>query len=397
MQEKAKGNCKHGTFILTDGCTQCIAEAQKKARQETAEIAGVPEPEAIIAESRESMPMDQEVPTSLELYLVKVRYYSKTTEELSSREYTYYSVDPLNVGDIVTVPVKDSIGTAKVSSIDVQDEEIASFRDKVKIIPTGSVTPAGEETLFSRTEFPQKEAEDTLTIDIDTPQDMGLPPDDFVEVSELTAVVKIAPEEDKAVIAIHEKSLRLEHYAKVLVLSSVDDVKRATNDLSIITGLKKAIEEKRREYTQPINEHLKAVNEAFKTLTEPLINANKLTKDKMLAYDAEVTRKRQEQEAINRKRQEAADMEAKLKGEVTEPVNLVEVTPLASKSVSTDMGTVSKTDCWKYEVIDFTLLPNEFKLPDTVMLNSIAKKYHNLKEIPGVRFFNDPIISMRNR
>ncbi|MBA7684472.1 hypothetical protein ES703_92868 [subsurface metagenome] len=87
----------------------------------------------------------------------------------------------------------------------------------------------------------------------------------------------------------------------------------------------------------------------------------------------------------------------KLKGELTESVNLVEVAPEAPKSVSTDMGTSGMTDSWKYEVFDFALLPDEYKVPDTAMLNSIAKKHHDQKQVPGVRFFNEPFITVRAR
>jgi len=74
--------------------------------------------------------------------IVKVQYYSETTEELSPREYTYYSADPLKVGDIVIVPVRDTTGKAKVSAIDVTESEIAAFRDKVKTIPAGAAIQA---------------------------------------------------------------------------------------------------------------------------------------------------------------------------------------------------------------------------------------------------------------
>jgi len=124
--------------------------------------------------------------------------------------------------------------------------------------------------------------------------------------STTTAVVKVKPEADEAVIALHEQSLKLEQYAVALVLTSDGDVKSATNDLSIISGLKKAIEDKRKEYTQPINDHLKAVNEAFKSFTEPLDRADRITRDKVLEYRQEQERIRQEQERINAMRLEAA-------------------------------------------------------------------------------------------
>lgn len=68
--------------------------------------------------------------------IVKVRILSNSGE--TKQEYTYFSMDPLKVGDIVKIPVKDSIGTGKVTAINVPDDAIASFRDKVKTIPANS-------------------------------------------------------------------------------------------------------------------------------------------------------------------------------------------------------------------------------------------------------------------
>lgn len=216
-------------------------------------------------------------------------------------------------------------------------------------------------------------------------------------IGENTALVKVRPQADEAVIALHEQSLKLEQYAVALVITNDDDVKGATNDLSIISGLKKAIEEKRKEYTQPINEHLKAVNEAFKAFTEPLLAADKITRGKVLEYRQEQERIRREQEEINRKRLEAAEQEMRLKGEITESVDLVEVAPEASKKVSTELGSSGQRDNWTYEVFDFALLPDEYKVVDTSMLNAVAKKHHDQKQVPGVRFINKPIITVRAR
>ena len=68
------GTCqKHGEFILTKGCLECLA---------------------------------------VKTNIVKVRYYSETVDELSNREYTYFAEDPLQVGDVITVPVRDTTAKA---------------------------------------------------------------------------------------------------------------------------------------------------------------------------------------------------------------------------------------------------------------------------------------------
>lgn len=72
-------------------------------------------------------------------YLVKVRYISENKKKASDREYVYCSAELLEVGDIVLVPVRDTLGKAEVTEVDVPESEISAFRDKVKTIPEGSV------------------------------------------------------------------------------------------------------------------------------------------------------------------------------------------------------------------------------------------------------------------
>lgn len=207
-----------------------------------------------------------------------------------------------------------------------------------------------------------------------------------------TAVIKINPNLDVKVLALYEQSLKLEQYAKALVISNNDDIKSATNDLSILSNLKKAIEERRKEYVGPINDHLKATNEAFKVFTEPLISADQITRQKILGYRAEQERIRQEQEEINRLRLEAAQKEMALKGELTESVELVEIQPEQPKHIYTDMGTLGTTTIWKFEVVDFTLVPDEYKIVDAIKLGKVVRA--GLRSIPGVKIWSEDILKV---
>jgi len=211
-----------------------------------------------------------------------------------------------------------------------------------------------------------------------------------------TALVKINPEADAQVIAFYGASIKAAEYAEARVITTVDDLKPATDDLSLIAKLKKAIEEKRKEYINPLQDHIKVINNAFRTLTEPIETADKVTRDKILTFQLKQKLIREAQEEINRKRMEVAEAEMKLKGELTESVGLVEVTP-ETKRMVTDLGVVGMRDNWQYEVTDFALLPDEYKVADTAMLNAIAKKHHDQKQIPGVLFFNKPILAVNVR
>ena len=207
---------------------------------------------------------------------------------------------------------------------------------------------------------------------------------------EETAVIQVRPQADVAVTKLFSEALKLEEYAGALVIASDDNIQGATNDLSLIAGLKKSIEEKRKEYVQPINEHLTAVNEAFKGFTQPLVNADKITRGKILDYRAEQDRQRREQEEINRLRMEAAQKEMELKGQVSEPVSIVQVEPEQPTRYRADAGTLGTVKIRKYRVVNFADLPDQYKLENSVLLNKVVKA--GIPEISGVEIYEEEVL-----
>jgi ATPase subunit of ABC transporter with duplicated ATPase domains len=157
------------------------------------------------------------------------------------------------------------------------------------------------------------------------------------------------------------------------------------------------MESKRKEYLTPHQEEIKSINETYKKYMNPIEEADQLIRSQIINYNREQDRIRREQEEINRKRLEAAEAEMKLKGELTEPTKVVEVIPEPAKTTRTDIGTASQRDNWKFEVIDIDKVPRKYLMPDTVLLNNIAKKHHDGYPIEGVRFYNEPIINVRSR
>jgi len=202
-----------------------------------------------------------------------------------------------------------------------------------------------------------------------------------------TALIQIRPDTDEKVVSLYQEAVKLQQYAEVRVIQSDSDIKVATDDLSIIAKLKKAIEEKRKEYISPINEHLKSVNDAFKQFTEPLIQADTITRQKVLSYRKEQERIRQEQERINQLRLEAAQAEMKLKGELTETVELVDVKPEAPRHYRAEMGVLGTAKVAKFELVDFSLVPNEYKMLDSVKVGRVVRA--GLRNIPGLRIWEE--------
>lgn len=201
-----------------------------------------------------------------------------------------------------------------------------------------------------------------------------------------SALIQVRPDADPRVLGLYHEGVKLRDYALARIVTSDDDVKLATDDLSVIAGVKKAIEGTRKEYTGPINEHLKAVNAAFVSFTQPLEEANKVNRDKVLAYRVEQERRRLEQERINRLREEAARAEMELKGELSEPVGLVQVAEEAPARYRTDAGTLGTVKTWHFEVTDFAALPDQYKLSNDSMIRKVVQAGAS---IPGVRAWQE--------
>ncbi len=196
-------------------------------------------------------------------------------------------------------------------------------------------------------------------------------------------------------MALYTEALKALRYAEARVIATVEDLKPAGDDLILIRNFKKAMEEKRKGYLQPFQEHVKEVNEAYKRLMEPIEAADKITGDKILAFNAEQTRIRAEQERINNLRMEAAKAEMRLKGEITESIDLVEVIPEVSKRIVTELGSSITTKVWKFEVTDFSLLPDRFKIENATLIGKVVRAGE--REIPGVKIWSEDILRITAR
>lgn len=231
-----------------------------------------------------------------------------------------------------------------------------------------------------------------ITPEPDTPTDYRLMP----AASEPPATLAlIKPDQDALVINFWHQAWGQLRYATCLTIAEAEDLKLATDGLSVISKLKKAVGEKQKEYLQPFKEHIAEVNEAFKRLMEPILAADSLTRVKVAAYYAEQARIRREQEEVNRLRMEAAEKEMELEGELSEPVGLVEVTQEPAKAVQTDMGTSGMAKIWKFEVIDFSLLPDRFKMENATLIGKVVRAGE--REIPGVKIWSEDTLRVTAR
>jgi len=198
------------------------------------------------------------------------------------------------------------------------------------------------------------------------------------------ALVRIKPESDLVIASLREEVLRLYEYAGSIVVDSIDGMKRATEDLSLMANIKKALEGKRKEYLGPLQDHVKTVNDTFKTISEPLAMADGLLRSKILAW-------KKKQEELKRLAEEVEKAKQSTSPEIAKQAAALEV-PEAQivKRVHTGVGDSGTRKVKKFEVEDFAKVPDEYKVLDVAKVGKLVRA--GLEVIPGIRIFEEDTV-----
>lgn len=148
----------------------------------------------------------------------------------------------------------------------------------------------------------------------------------------------------------------------------------------------KKVEEKRKEYTKPLDDLKKKIMDDFRQITDPLEQFITDVKVKMTDwYRLEQKRKDEEQKKIE------ADALAQAKVD-----NKSEVVVPVVNDIKTQRGDVATTTVkkvWKWELIDAQKIPRDYLCPDPVKIGEAIRS--GVREIEGVRIYQDEQISIR--
>lgn len=156
--------------------------------------------------------------------------------------------------------------------------------------------------------------------------------------------------------------------------------------ISWISQAKKKVEERRKFFTQPLNNQIKKINELFKTYSIPFEQSDKIMRDKMLIYRQEQEKKRLIEEQKMRK--EAEKIAKKEKVPVSEVVASMETKETV---LATDKTTVKKI--WTFEIIDENKIPREYLVADETKIRKAI--IGGMRKIDGIKIFEKEIISIK--
>ena len=221
-------------------------------------------------------------------------------------------------------------------------------------------------------------------------------------MSELTNVM-----ENTEVKELSEQSTQIAESVQVLKVVTAVQYEQAGEKLKEIKGAQKRLDALRKSFTSPLDQAKSAIMDFFRKPEEKLKQAESVLKRAMDGYY-------QEQERIAREAQARLDEEARKQREKLEaqaakaresgkvekaniletkaalvdaPVVVPQQVQMAGQSVRKD---------WDFQIVDASLIPREYLMPDEMKIRKMVKAFKEDAKIPGVKVFSKNIISSRS-
>lgn len=181
--------------------------------------------------------------------------------------------------------------------------------------------------------------------------------------------------------AIEDESSLLLKQADSYIIQSTQDVDLASEFLRKLKDAENMIETKRLEFTAPINKSLKAINETFKKLSKPLVDARQRLTEKILTWRRVENDRLAKEEERRRKIQDAHE---RLGHEVKAPIIL--------ERPEAKIGNTQIRKIWTWQVTDWEKVPNGYKELNMTAINQAVRD--GIREIPGLRIYQKETLSI---
>jgi len=192
--------------------------------------------------------------------------------------------------------------------------------------------------------------------------------------------------ETQELITAKEDSLDIIGGCQNFEVETKDDYIKAGDIVKLLKNKIKDVEKKRKVWTKPLDEAKKAIMNDVNDIINPMKEAEKLIKDKMILFsEYEEARIAQEQKKIE------AEAVEKMKetGETEMVVPVLE----QEKTNRGQMGTSTMKEVWAFELEDIKLVPVEYLVLDEVKVR--AKIKEKVFNIPGLKIFKKKSLSIR--
>lgn len=129
---------------------------------------------------------------------------------------------------------------------------------------------------------------------------------------EPTVALTPVPQQNPVLVNLKAEGERFVGYAQAAEVTDMATAKRAGNDITLIRGFLKDAELWRKKYKAPLLEAGRDLDRYFTDLTAPFNKADETYTKKIVDYNKEEERKRQEIERLNRLAEEKARLEREI-------------------------------------------------------------------------------------
>lgn len=199
---------------------------------------------------------------------------------------------------------------------------------------------------------------------------------------------------ESTMVAIKKDQGEIVAQANTIVVTNQEEYNAAGAFLVQVKERSKRIEVKRKEYVQPLNDQVSMINADFKAAAAPYLELEKQIKDKMVVFVNEQQRLadiklKEEQEERRAEAARVAEAEGisqrKAMAQIEKPV--ADVVPTA---VKTEGRTVKTRKITKFDVVDASKVPDEYKVVDETL---VRKAVNAGVKIAGVKVWEETIIA----
>lgn len=225
-----------------------------------------------------------------------------------------------------------------------------------------------------------------------------------------TAVQSLAPVD---VAALEARARALRDDVGALVVASEAGKVAATDVLARIQTFQREAESERVRLVRPLNDHVKVVNDAFKRVLAPVVEADRALRDKVLAYNREQQRLAAEKaaEAETLRLQSAARLKEAEKAEAKGETGVAEQlltgavaseqgakaaqaeAVLPSRHVVTGAGSSTVRKEWTFRVVEPAQVPREYLVLDERRVREAIRS--GVRAIAGLEIFQEEKLAVR--
>jgi flagellar hook-associated protein FlgK len=190
-------------------------------------------------------------------------------------------------------------------------------------------------------------------------------------------------ETETSIAVIKEEVAPIIKEAGSLEITNGEDLKRAVEVLSSLNLLNDKVEEDRLKITKPLNDAVREVNSRYKGIKDLLTGSIASVRLKMGSYATKVAEDRAKAEEKLSKRVEAGTMKMET------AVSKLESLETVDKTVNSEAGKVTFIEKENFEVVDFKLLPDDYKV---VNEKAIRESMKAGVKVEGVRYFTEQVV-----